>query len=584
MSWRTTLILAFLLAALGGVYYFTEVRGGGKKEEGLQKVYAFKADDVEEVSVAKGAETVALKREGDAWKMLKPVEAKGDKTAVQALVTALVDLRRERDVEEAPKNLADFGLDKPSLTVTVKLKSGAPPPPLVVGEKNPTGSSAFAKLADKPAVFLIYDSTSRDLGKGMTDLRDKTVLAFETDQVKRVELARKGEAMTLEKAGITEWRLTKPVAARADGTKVRDLLDKLRAAKVKEFGEDKPKALGPLGLDPAETRVTLTVEKDKDKSTQTLLLGKLEEKQKLYYAKRQEGDNVFLLEEAVLKDLPKLADVRDKSLVAFDRDKVEKVELASDGTPLTFARVKEDRWEVQQPTKEKADTQTVREFFTKLQDAKVRSFVAEEGASLKPFGLEKPEVRLSLWEKDAKVPKTIGLSKAKKEKDGGYYATVDGTKTVGLLDAVAVQAFLRTPADLKDKNLFDLEPKDVAKVLLKRPGLTLRVEKTKDKWTLQEPKKGEAKGYMVDSLLYTLRDLRFTKVVSDKADAAAKHGLDKPSLEVTLWKQDGSEIGTLLAGKADGDTLAVKLKARPTIYGIDAKALDSLPKDAQGLL
>ena len=58
--------------------------------------------------------------------------------------------------------------------------------------------------------------------------------------------------------------------------KVRDLLDKLRAAKVKEFGEEKPKALAPLGLDPAEIRVTLTVEKDKDKSTQTLLLGRLD--------------------------------------------------------------------------------------------------------------------------------------------------------------------------------------------------------------------------------------------------------------------------------------------------------------------
>jgi hypothetical protein len=582
VSWRTTLVLAVLLALVGGTYYFAEVRGGGRREEGPRKVYAFKADDVDEVALTTRTGAVTVKRDGDGWKLLRPVEAKADKTAVQALVTALAEVRRERDVEEAPKNLGDFGLDRPSLTVTVKLKAGGAPPALLLGEKNPTGASAYAKLGDQPAVFLVYESTNRDLAKGMTELRDKTVLAFETDQVKRIELARQGEAMTLEKAGASEWRVAAPVAARADGAKVRELLDRLRAARVKEFGEEKPKALAPLGLDPAEVRVGLTIERDKETSTQTLLVGRRDGQRKLHYAKRQEADNVFLLEEAAVKDLPRLADVRDKRLVTFDRDKAERVELVTDGRPLAFARVKAERWEIEQPTQERADTQTVRDFFAKLEAAKVKAFVAEEGASLKPFGLERPPVRLNLWEKDAKAPKTIALSKAKK--DPGYYATVDGTKAVGLLEAATVQAFLKTPADLKDKSLFDLEPKDVAKVLLKRPGLTLRVEKVKDKWTLQEPKRGEAKGYLVEGLLDTLRDLRYARVVSEKADDPAKHGLDPPSLEVTLWKGDGTELATLVAGKAEGGSLPVKLKARPTIYGVDAKALDSLPKDAESLL
>ena len=57
-----------------------------------------------------------------------------------------------------------------------------------------------------------------------------------------------------------------------------------------------------------------------------------------------------------------------------------------------------------------------------------------------------------------------------------------------------------------------------------------------------------------------------------------EHGLDSPVLEVTLLREGGAEIATVLVGKREGDHAYVKLRVLPAIYSVDTKALGELPK------
>jgi hypothetical protein len=82
----------------------------------------------------------------------------------------------------------------------------------------------------------------------------------------------------------------------------------------------------------------------------------------------------------------------------------------------------------------------------------------------------------------------------------------------------------------------------------------------------------------VDNLLYALRALKWKTIAAPTGDEPAKYGIDAPTLEVTLLKADGSEAGTLLVGKREGDQAWVKLKAAPAIYSVDAKQLGEAPK------
>ena len=51
----------------------------------------------------------------------------------------------------------------------------------------------------------------------------------------------------------------------------------------------------------------------------------------------------------------------------------------------------------------------------------------------------------------------------------------------------------------------------------------------------------------------TLKSLRWKDIVSAKGDDAARYGLDRPELEVTLAKAGDAELGTLLIGTREGD-------------------------------
>jgi len=90
--------------------------------------------------------------------------------------------------------------------------------------------------------------------------------------------------------------------------------------------------------------------------------------------------------------------------------------------------------------------------------------------------------------------------------------------------------------------------------------------------------RGAAKGANVESLLYTLRALKWKAIAAPGGEDSVRYGLDSPVLEVTLLREGGAEIATVLVGKREGDHAYVKLRVLPAIYSVDTKALGELPK------
>ena len=80
----------------------------------------------------------------------------------------------------------------------------------------------------------------------------------------------------------------------------------------------------------------------------------------------------------------------------------------------------------------------------------------------------------------------------------------------------------------------------------------------------------------MSNALLTLKSLRWKDIVSPKGDDAARYGLDRPELELTLSKGGDAEVGTLLVGKQEGDVSYVRLKTSPVIYAVDDKLLGDL--------
>jgi hypothetical protein len=80
-------------------------------------------DKVVQVDVVSEGKTYSLvKGASDAWVIDKPCKASADKSKIDSFLSDLKLIRADDFIEDAPKNLAPFGLDKPKTTVTLTIE------------------------------------------------------------------------------------------------------------------------------------------------------------------------------------------------------------------------------------------------------------------------------------------------------------------------------------------------------------------------------------------------------------------------------------------------------------------------------
>ena len=581
MRWQSTAILAVVLLALGAFYYVYEIRLGPEREktEGRKgRVFTAEPADVTEVDIKRTDGVVKLKRDGEAWQILEPVKGRGDRGSIDETVTSVVTARMDREIEAAPKALADFGLDKPAAEITAKLKDGKSLG-LLLGAKSPTGVWVYAREADKPAVFVVGESVLRDTTRPVADFRDKTVLAFDQKDVTGLEIVTRDDTIAVEQAD-GRWRLTRPRALPADADTIRDFLDKLRGARVKEFVAEAPPSLALFGLD-QPVRVAVNTGRDNDRATKTLLFGRADSAKKGVYAMRAGESAVLLIPDEAWTAVPKnVAVLRDKAVVEVDRDKVTRIEIESPKGSVTLAQ-ENGRWKITAPEALPADQVEAGAVLFKLRELKAQAFLTDDAAGI-PRYLAKPTVRVSIGDPGTPTARTLLLAPSPERRGGAAtaYAGVVGRGPVVLVDGKALEEIGRSADDLRDRTLITgLEPRDIKRMRVRAGNQTVVVERSGDAdWKVVEGPRGAAKAATVDNLLYGLRALKWKTVAAPTEAEPARYGLDAPTLEVALLKADGSETATLLIGKREGDQTWVKLKAAPAVYSVDAKQLGELPK------
>jgi hypothetical protein len=579
MSWKTVVVLLVLIAGFGGFYLYDTYKLTPAREKAEQvkgRLWpTLEPKEVEAVTIKRGQESIRLKRVEGGWEMLEPVKARGDRTTVDDVVTSLATIRIDREIDPNPAKLADFGLEPPAAEVTFDVKGRAEPMRLTVGAKSPTGVWVYGQADGKPSVYALSEIAGRDTSRPVADFRDKTVLAFERADVTGLEIKAGGEAIALEPGEGDQWWVSKPARYKADADVVRDYLDQLARARVKEFVDDQPRSVTAYGLD-RPTTLTLWTGRDKDRSAKTLALGRVDTDRKGVYARREGEGPVFLVDDPVSTALPRtLAALRDKTVLSYAYEKVHRIEVES---PKGKVVIEKDGpgWKLVEPQGVKADTGEVNGFLWKIRDLRATGFLAEEAAAV-PRYLGSPHVTVKIWEEDGKDSRTLLLAPSKEARGGkpAAVAAVAGQGPVMLVDATALDDLSRSADGFRDRTLFPaFELSDVKSAVVMGGDKRVRVERTGEtSWSLAEPAKKSVPDAKVTNLLLALKALRWKDLVSPQSDEAPRFGLDKPSLEVTVSKQDGAEIGTLLMGKDEGGLTYVRLKASPAVYSIESRAL-----------
>ncbi len=581
-SGKTIAVLLVLAAGLGGFFYYDSYWLGPtreKAESAKGRIWTVEPKDVEGVVIVRKSETLRLKRTADGWEMLEPVKARGDRAVVDDMVTSLATTRMDREIDPNPAKPAEFGLDPPEAEVRLEVKGRPEPLVLRVGGKNPTGVWVYAREGAKPAVITLSENVSRDTNRPTAEFRDRSVIAFDRRSVSGLDLDVGGDQIGLVADEPGKWRIVKPRPLRADPDQIAEFLDKLEGAKALEFVDDAPKSLAPYGLD-RPSRVTVWVGKDKDRASRILLVGRAVPEKKGVYVKREGEPGVILTAEAVWTAFPKtVGALRDKVVVSYAYDKLAKLEIAH-GRGTVVLEKEGTGWKLTAPETLKADPGVVTQLLWKIRDLRALGFLAE-GAADVPRYLSRPEVTVKIWETGAKEPKTLLLQSSPERRSGqpAAVAAVQGEGPVVLVEGKVLAELTPGVAELRDRTLvpaFDIG--DVKRARVTGGDKPLVVEKSGETdWKLIEPSRGATKEGRVASLLLALKALKWKEIAS-KGGEDAKFGLDRPELEVTIFKGDGAELATLQVGRSDGAVTYVKIKADPGIFAVSSKDLEDLRK------
>ena len=588
MSWKTTLGLVVVAALLGGYYYWYEVKGSEQRkaaEEAAQRIFQLNKDAIETVTIAHGREVIKLAKDAnEGWILTEPVRAKAEERTVDEVLDGLVEGKREKVIAEQATDLADFGLKEPSLVVEATVKDANSPSVLHIGARTPTMGGYYAREGEQSKVLMVPTSLHSKFDKNVFNLRDKTVLALDQTQVKRVEVQQGEQVIAVESEGEQGWKMVAPLEAKADNTKVNDLISTINGARVKEFLEEAPQDLAKYGLNPPRWRLTFLI--GDDRAEKTLLLGDEDTAKSGLNAKRGSMDNVFLVETKLLEKLPKeVGDWRDRALMAVKRDNMERVEIRTGESRLEVAcvencgKIPDDRWQLKQPLEAKADAVKVRTLLRNIEEVKAKAFISEAATELTPYGLDHPAAQIDIWLKEKSAPVTILLGQEDADK-GGSYLKLAEQPAVYLIETKDAADLLKTPSELRDLKLLAFKARDIRKIEITQPEATVVLEGEGETWNQVQPTKSKVEGHKVRSLLWKLEDLEFKEEWPATAVAPDVHGLEQPAATVTLWVQGGKKLETLkLGNKPEGkEWVYAQIESSPMLYNVDAKILSELPK------
>ena len=173
-------------------------------------------------------------------------------------------MNSEREVVAAPTDLKIYGLDVPELRV--RFQAGDQWSEILLGGKTPVGESHYAKLPDKPGVFLISGSGWNELNKGLSDLRKRELFSFEpSDATDMKVLWQDGTQVEIQREKDSKvWKAPALSDLKIKNARVENVLDQIQGLRAEGFLEDTVGNLGAHGLEPPQVTVTVRLKDDKE--------------------------------------------------------------------------------------------------------------------------------------------------------------------------------------------------------------------------------------------------------------------------------------------------------------------------------
>lgn len=194
------IILIILIIGLGAYLGFKKDNQVHYELPTIPKVDTTRIDRLE---ISKADRVVTLNKSEDGWTVTdKKFPANTDD--VNQMLDTLKGIQLSALVSEA-KDLVRYELDDPHAVKVKALAGNEVVRTLVIGKTAPSYNHTFVYLSDKDrTVYQANGNFNDKFDKPAADFRDKQVLAFDPDSMKKITLEKQGKTVTLVKAPAPE--------------------------------------------------------------------------------------------------------------------------------------------------------------------------------------------------------------------------------------------------------------------------------------------------------------------------------------------------------------------------------------------
>ena len=530
-----------------GIYYFERPYRLAREQKPDPRIFpSVRLEAVTNIVIRPaGQSEIRVEKTNNTWHITRPFDYPGDTLRIEVFLAALTNIVSQGHISSSELNTRtnasqEFGFETPAYSIAVQ-QPGLQRP-FLIGAKTVVGDQMFLQVVGGEGVHLVDASLLKLLPQRGDDWRETTLLPIDAFNADALE-ARVGTKTFRFELSSTNylWRMTKPIDARADSSRLESLLAKLAESTVVGFiPEGSAIDLDKIGL-PVTTGQNADFELTFYRGTNVisgLQVGNSPTNfPQFVFARRSKQSVVFLAPKSAVEPLRTPSDFRDRHLIIFPASTASKFEIEGEDK-FELQRESTNVWFVTKPERFPADTDLMHDLLLVLDRMEIE-FVNDVVTDFAPFGLESPFL-------DYKITGT--LTKTSKATEPITEQLTFGTNDAPRINvrrnqesrvySINPQEFELLPRSswqMRDRSIFKFDAADVVSVTIQQRGKTRKIiHQGTNEWALAEGSQGIINPFSLEEAVHRLGELKAIFWTAKNDEDRSHYGFEKADHTVSF--------------------------------------------------
>jgi hypothetical protein len=264
-----------------------------------KEFFTLKSGEIDRIEIERPDHKLALDRtDKDRWKASTVPDLKIKASKVDNLINRLIWLRATSFADHKQDNVTGLGFNPASVRISLSAKDKQEE--LILGNTR-KNEGTYAKSAELPGIAVVDERLLEELPSNLSDLEDRTLLAFELDQIKALALEVDDNGGRLEREG-EKWKWVGDSQRKSpENWLVNALLWKV--GDLEYLPDFPPHEQSP----PEKKHLSLVLFSENETEIGTIVLAELPseetEKEKVWFIKGGETTRLYWSSGASLRDL-----------------------------------------------------------------------------------------------------------------------------------------------------------------------------------------------------------------------------------------------------------------------------------------